>query len=92
MHVVDILTQNECVEKFLIMNFIGKLCLKMLTNFVKTVRNVKKIESLSHRNEMLEIPILFCENFDVWSMNFMGYFPNSFDFLYILLTVDYVSK
>lgn len=37
-------------------------------------------------------PILVVELFDVWAIDFMGPFPNSFGNLYILLTVDYVSK
>ena len=30
--------------------------------------------------------------FDVWGIDFIGPFPSSFGNLYILLTVDYVSK
>ena len=37
-------------------------------------------------------PILTIEIFDVWGIDFMGPFPNSFGNLYILLAVDYVSK
>ena len=37
-------------------------------------------------------PILVIEIFDVWGIDFMGPFPNSFGNLYILLAVDYVSK
>jgi hypothetical protein len=37
-------------------------------------------------------PILVVEIFDVWGINFMGPFLNSFGFLYILVVVDYVSK
>lgn len=37
-------------------------------------------------------PILVIELFDVWGIDFMGPFPNSFGNLYILLTVDYISK
>jgi hypothetical protein len=36
--------------------------------------------------------IFIVETFDVWSIDFMGPFPNSFGFLYILAAVDYVSK
>ena len=32
------------------------------------------------------------EVFDIWGMDFMGLFPSSFGYLYILLAVDYVSK
>ena len=37
-------------------------------------------------------PILIIEIFDVWGIDFMGHFPNSFGNIYILLEVDYVSK
>jgi len=36
--------------------------------------------------------ILETELFDVWGINFMGPFPNSFGNQYILVVVDYVSK
>ncbi|RDY10330.1 Pro-Pol polyprotein, partial [Mucuna pruriens] len=41
---------------------------------------------------MPQQPILFCEVFDVWGIDFMGPFPVSNGYSYILLTVDYVSK
>ena len=41
---------------------------------------------------MPQQPMLFCEIFDVWGIDFMGPFPNSSGYLYILLAVDYVSK
>ena len=37
-------------------------------------------------------PILVCEVFDVWGIDFMGPFPPSYGNIYILLAVDYVSK
>ena len=48
--------------------------------------------SLSSRNQMPLTPILVCEIFDIWGIDFMGPFPSSFGNLYILLAVDYVSK
>jgi hypothetical protein len=41
---------------------------------------------------MPQQPLLFCEVFDVWGIDFMGPFPISFGYVYILLAVDYVSK
>ncbi|XP_074297799.1 uncharacterized protein LOC141628574 [Silene latifolia] len=35
---------------------------------------------------------IYCEIFDVWGIDFMGPFPTSSEFIYILLAVDYVSK
>ncbi|RDX70137.1 pol, partial [Mucuna pruriens] len=40
---------------------------------------------------MPQQPILFCEVFDVWGIDFMGPFPVSNGYSYILLAVDYVS-
>ena len=37
-------------------------------------------------------PILIIEIFDYWGIDFMGPFPPSCGYLYILLSVDYVSK
>ncbi|KAL1541282.1 hypothetical protein AAHA92_25525 [Salvia divinorum] len=41
---------------------------------------------------MPQIPMIICEIFDVWGMDFMGPFPSSYGNLYILVAVDYVSK
>ena len=36
--------------------------------------------------------VIVVEVFDCWGIDFMGPFPMSFGYLYILLAVDYVSK
>ncbi|KAM2756858.1 hypothetical protein PS2_018662 [Malus domestica] len=41
---------------------------------------------------MPQTPIFNVEIFDVWGMDFMGPFPPSYGFIYILLVIDYVSK
>jgi len=41
---------------------------------------------------MLQQPLIFCEVFDIWGIDFMGLFPPSSGFSYILFVVDYVSK
>ncbi|RDX79539.1 gag-pol, partial [Mucuna pruriens] len=48
--------------------------------------------AMNRRHEMPQQPILFCEVFDVWGIDFMGPFPVSNGYSYILLAVDYVSK
>ena len=48
--------------------------------------------NISTRYEMPLHGILVVQLFDVWGIDFMGPFPSSFGNLYILLTVDYVSK
>ncbi|RDY11978.1 pol, partial [Mucuna pruriens] len=37
-------------------------------------------------------PIMFCEVFDVWGIDFLGSFPVSNGYSYILLAVYYVSR
>lgn len=38
------------------------------------------------------VPILVCEIFDIWGIDFMGQFLSSFENTYILVIMDYVSK
>ncbi|RDX75842.1 Pro-Pol polyprotein, partial [Mucuna pruriens] len=48
--------------------------------------------ALSWKNEMPQQPMVFCEIFDVWGIDFIGPFQVSYGNSYILLAVDYVSK
>ena len=48
--------------------------------------------NISRRNELPLNDILEVEIFDVWAIDFMSPFPQSFGQLYILLAIDYVSK
>ncbi|RDY04837.1 Pol polyprotein, partial [Mucuna pruriens] len=48
--------------------------------------------AMSCRHEMPQHLILFCEVFDVWGIDFMGSFPISNGYSYILLVVDYMSR
>ncbi|CAL9012116.1 unnamed protein product, partial [Prunus brigantina] len=48
--------------------------------------------NIDRRNEMPLNNILVVELFDVWGIDFMGPFPSSFGYIYILVAVDYVSK
>ena len=41
---------------------------------------------------MPQVPVIVCEIFYVWGMNFMGPFPSSYGNTYIFVAVDYVSK
>ena len=60
--------------------------------FCKTCENYQKLGSISKRHMMPLNPIFVIEIFDCWGIDFMGPFPPSFCFLYILVAVDYVSK
>ncbi|GJZ89228.1 reverse transcriptase domain-containing protein [Tanacetum coccineum] len=52
----------------------------------------QKTGNVSKRDKMSLTNIQVCEIFDVWGIEFMGPFPKSHKFEYILVTVDYVSK
>ncbi|RDX71351.1 Retrovirus-related Pol polyprotein, partial [Mucuna pruriens] len=61
--------------------------------FVSTCEKCQKIGvAMNRRHEMPQQPIQFCEIFDVWGIDFMGPFPVSNGYSYILLAVDYVSR
>nr|GEW74140.1 reverse transcriptase domain-containing protein [Tanacetum cinerariifolium] len=47
---------------------------------------------LSRRDEMPQNNIQVSEIFDIWGIDFMGPFPKSHKFKYILVVIDYVSK
>ncbi|XP_071740619.1 uncharacterized protein [Rutidosis leptorrhynchoides] len=59
---------------------------------VKRCDSCQRSGSISKRDEMPQNGIQICEIFDVWGLDFMGPFSNSNKFLYILVTLDYVSK
>ncbi|XP_073137045.1 uncharacterized protein [Henckelia pumila] len=48
--------------------------------------------NISNHHEMPLNNIIECEIFDVWGIDFMEPFPNSFTKKYILVDIDYVSK
>ena len=60
--------------------------------FCATCDKCQRMGNISSRNQMPLTPIHVVEIFDVWGIDFMGPFPVSFGFNYILLAVDYVSK
>ncbi|XP_050104654.1 uncharacterized protein LOC126584261 [Malus sylvestris] len=61
-------------------------------DFCSKCDRCQKMGNISRRNEMPLNNILVVELFDVWGIDFMGPFPSSFGYLYILVAVDYVSK
>ena len=58
--------------------------------FCLACERFQRMGALSRRDMMSLSPILIVEIFDMWGIDFMGPFPLSFGFIYIL--VDYVSK
>ncbi|GJW98124.1 reverse transcriptase domain-containing protein [Tanacetum coccineum] len=53
---------------------------------------IKRSGSLSRRDEMPLNSIQVSKIFDIWGINFMGPFPKSHKFEYILVAINYVSK
>ncbi|GKA49828.1 reverse transcriptase domain-containing protein [Tanacetum coccineum] len=60
--------------------------------FVKSCDACQRQGKISQHDEMPQNAIQVCENFDVWSIDFMGPFPSSRGNKYILVAVDYLSK
>ena len=65
---------------------------KDTNNFCRSCERCQKLGALSRRHMMPLNPILVIEIFDCWGIDFMGPFPPSSGYLYILLAIDYVSK
>ncbi|CAL8993366.1 unnamed protein product [Prunus brigantina] len=61
-------------------------------DFCSKCDRCRKMGNIDRRNEMPLNNILVVELFDVWGIDFMGPFPSSFGYIYILVAVDYVSK
>ena len=60
--------------------------------YILSCDRCQQVSNISRRHEWPLNNILEVEIFYVWRIDFMGSFPPSFGQLYILLTVDYVSK
>ena len=52
----------------------------------------QRLGKISRRHMMPLYPIPVVELFDIWGIDFMGPFPTSFVYTYILVGVNYVSK
>ena len=80
------------MAKILQSGFYWPTIFKDTYEFCKTCENCQKLESITKRNMMPLNHILEIEIFDCWGIDFMGPFPPSFGFVYILVAVDYVLK
>ncbi|XP_031282800.1 uncharacterized protein LOC116141434 [Pistacia vera] len=65
---------------------------KNTNEFCCSCERCQKLGSLTRHHLMPLNLILVVGIFDCWGIDFMGPFPPSFGYLYILLAVDYVSK
>ena len=74
------------------MGFYWPTMFKDTRQFVMTCDRCQRSENISNRDEMPQQGILEVELFNVWGIDFMGPFLPSYNNLYILVAVDYVSK
>ena len=83
---------RKTADKILQAGFYWPTLFKDCFNFYKTCAQCQQLGGVTKRNMMPLTPILIIEIFYCWGIDFMGPFPPSCGYLYILLSVDYVSK
>ena len=79
-------------DKILQADFYWPTLFKDFFDFFQNLCSMPTIRRVTKINLMPLTPILIIDIFDCWGLDFMGPFPPSCGYLYILLTVDYVSK
>ena len=83
---------HRTTDKVLQSGFYWPTLFKDAHHLVSTCDKCQRMGNISRKDEPPMHPILEVELFDLWGMDFMGPFPPSYNNLYILLAVDYVSK
>ena len=83
---------RKTVDKILQVGFYWPTLFKDCFDFFKTYARCQQLGGVTKRNMRPLTPILIIEIFDYWGLDFMGPFPPSCGYLYILLAVDDVSK
>jgi len=83
---------KRTAHKVLECGFYWPTVFKDAQEFCRTCDRCQRVGNITARNEMPMNPMFNVEIFDVWGIDFMGPFPKSNGFEYILLAVDYVSK
>ncbi|GJR52745.1 retrovirus-related pol polyprotein from transposon TNT 1-94 [Tanacetum coccineum] len=83
---------NVTAKKVLDSGFYWPTIIKEAHTLVRLCEACQKTRNISKRDEMPLTNIQVCEIFDVWGIDFMGPFPKSHKFEYILVAVDYISK
>ena len=83
---------RKTTDKILQAGFYWPTLFKDCFEFFKTCAQCQQFGGVTKRNMMPLTPILIIEILDYWGIDFMGSFPPSCGYLYILLSVDYVLK
>ncbi|GJR70042.1 reverse transcriptase domain-containing protein [Tanacetum coccineum] len=83
---------NTTAKKVLDSGFYWPTIVKEAHTLVRVCEACQKTGNISKRDEMPLNSIQVSEIFNIWGIDFMGPFPKSYKFEYILVVVDYVSK
>ena len=83
---------QRTAAKVLQSGFYSPSLFKDAHQFVSTCDKCQLMGGISRKNELPMHTIMEVELFDLWGMDFIGPFPPSYNYMYILLAVDYVSK
>ena len=83
---------HKTVAKILQCGFYWPTLFKDTFKYCKSCLSCQKLGGITKRNMMPLTPIFEIEIFDCWGIDFMGPFPPSYGFVYILVGIDYVSK
>ncbi|GJS81843.1 reverse transcriptase domain-containing protein [Tanacetum coccineum] len=83
---------NTTTKKVVDSGFYWPTIIKKAHTQVRLCEACQNTGNISKRDKMPLNNIQVCEIFDIWGINFMGPFPKSYKFKYILVAVDYVSK
>ncbi|GJY58588.1 reverse transcriptase domain-containing protein, partial [Tanacetum coccineum] len=83
---------NITAKKVLNSGFYWPTIIKEAHTLVRLCEACQKTGNISKRDEMPLNNIQVCEIFDIWGIEFMGPFPKSYKFEYILVAIDYVYK
>ncbi|GJW03586.1 reverse transcriptase domain-containing protein [Tanacetum coccineum] len=83
---------NITAKKVLDSGFYWPTNIKEAHTLVRLYKECQKTGNILKRDEMPLKNIQVHEIFDIWGIDFMGPFPKSHKFEYILVAVDYVSK
>ena len=87
-HFVSQKTANKALQS----GFYRPSLFKEAHQMFQVCNRCQRLGKLSRRHMMPLNPILVVELFNVWGIDFMGPFPTSYGYAYILVRVDCVSK
>ena len=83
---------QRTARKVLESGFYWPTIFKDARTFCLSCDRCQRTGNIGSKDQMPQVPVFSVEIFDVWGIDFMGPFPSSHGFVYIILAVDYASK